>query len=60
MLLCRNKNQVKSKEELFYYLHNTSKIKDIKLSKLAEQYGPQGGAKKGNQEDITNFLKRNE
>lgn len=58
----RNKNKTKPKDELFYYLHNTAKIKDIKIHQLAEeQYGQYAtNIKKGNQEDITNFLKRNE
>lgn len=31
------KTYTKSKDELFYYLHNTSKIKEMRLNKMIEE-----------------------
>jgi hypothetical protein len=57
VFLSRNNHEVKSKEELFYYLHNTSKIKEVKMAQLNQ---PSALSQTKSKKDFSDFLKRNE
>ena len=59
LIECRGSSRgLKNQDELFYYLHNTSKLKEVKANQLKED--KQKPMKKGTQAEVEDFLKRNE